>query len=61
MANDLAQEVMSTIYTRSSDLPTGALFRPGLYKVARNVNQHDTDAVAGGGEGRADPGEGPRP
>jgi RNA polymerase sigma-70 factor (ECF subfamily) len=37
VAEDLAQEVMLTAYTRSSGLRTRALFRPWIYKVARNI------------------------
>lgn len=37
VAEDLAQEVMLAAYTRSSGLRSRSLFRPWLYKVARNA------------------------
>jgi RNA polymerase sigma factor (sigma-70 family) len=37
LAEDLAQEVMLAAYTRSSGLRSRALFRPWIYKVARNT------------------------
>jgi RNA polymerase sigma-70 factor (ECF subfamily) len=37
VAEDLSQEVMLTAYTQSSNLRSRALFRPWLYKVARNT------------------------
>ncbi|HLX46386.1 MAG TPA: RNA polymerase sigma factor [Bryobacteraceae bacterium] len=37
LAEDLAQEVMLAAYTQNSGLRSRALFRPWLYKVARNV------------------------
>jgi RNA polymerase sigma-70 factor (ECF subfamily) len=37
VAEDLAQEVMLAAYTRSSGLRSRALFRPWIYKIARNT------------------------
>src|SRR5215472_14726217 len=37
VAEDLAQEVMLAAYMRSSGLRSRALFRPWLYKIARNA------------------------
>jgi len=37
LAEDLAQEVMITVYTQNSGLRSPALFRPWLYRIARNT------------------------